>query len=329
MRSEDLSQVNAIFTKAFTEARVDEGLKLCRVSPCRPEFLRMYLERSAEGALVAVDHERVAGFNFNHLYGSTGWMGPLAVMPRYQGTGVGKALVSRGLDYLRGRGARILGLETMPRNYRNIGFYARLGFEVGPLCVDMAYRTHGEHPRERNGPGEVIYFSESPEPQRKELLAGAGRISEAIATGLDYRGEIKLNMNHRYGDTAFLVDGSEVTAFAVCHAEPYGQFEERRELKVYVLAVCPDGSGVKSRADDIVPSDRAMARLSALLTGVRALALRENLSAVRLHPRTDKTHALRMLLSLGYAVAYSDLRLWLSGYRETEPASYVHFCRWQ
>jgi ribosomal protein S18 acetylase RimI-like enzyme len=338
MRSDDLSQVNSIFARAFSEARVEEGLKHNRVSPCRPEFMKMYLDRSGEGAFVAEDRQRVAGFSFSHLYGLTGWMGPIAVLPRYQGAGVGKTLVTRSVDYLRARGAKIMGLETMPRNFRNIGFYMRLGFEAGPLCLDVVARAYSGAPPDGEWPGEIRYFNERTDPEREEILDGIARISEALAPGLDYRGEVLLNTRHKYGDTVVLVDrddaGSDATGpagvagFAVCHVEPYGQFEEKRELKVNVLAISPvDEDG--STGGGVVPTERSLARLAAVLSGVRSLAAREGLSFVRVHPRADKWHAMRKLLSLGFTVAYSDLRMWVTGYREDEPASYVHFCRWQ
>lgn len=335
MRSEDLGQVNSIFAKAFSEARIEEGLKHHRVSPCRPEFMRMYLDRSGEGAFVVEDRERVVGFSFSHLYGLTGWMGPIAVLPRHQGSGHGKTLVTQSVDYLRNHGARIIGLETMPRNFRNIGFYLRLGFEAGPLCLDMVARARGGEQEGREGPGRVVSFSERTESERMELLEGVAEISDAIAPGLDYRGEVLLNMSHKFGETVILVDGGgggvdagDVVGFAVCHIEPYGQFEEKRELKVNVLAVSPADEDREPR-DDVSPSPRALERLSSLLSGVRALAAREHLSFVRVHPRVDKGHALRGLLSMGFSVAYSDLRMWVTGFRETEPASIVHFCRWQ
>lgn len=324
MQAEDLRQVNSVFSKSFSSARVEEGLKRHRVSPCRPEFLRMYLGRSAEGAIVAVDRNHVTGFTFNHMFGSTGWMGPIAVSPGYQGSGVGKALVGAGIDYLRSHNAKVIGLETMPRNFRNIGFYLRLGFELGPLCVDMVSPTHSGPAAGGDGPGEVLYFSEIRESKRDKILGGVAEISETISPGLDYREEILLNMEHEFGDTAVLLDRDEVNGFAICHLEPYGQFEDRRELKVCVLAVRSEEGDC-----DGAPSEVTLSKLSVLLSGVRDLAARKKLLVVRLHLRTDKWHALRQLLSWEYTVAYSDLRLWLPGFIESEPASCVHFCRWQ
>jgi hypothetical protein len=132
-------------------------------------------------------------------------------------------------------------------------------------------------------------------------------------------------MEHEYGDTVLLVNGDKVEGFAICHLEPYGQLEDRRELKVSVLAHRPQGE--VAGAD--IPEVSTIAGLSALLSGVRALAAKEKLLLVRIHPRADKWSAMQMLLRWGYKVAYSDLRMWLSGFEESEPASCVHFCRWQ
>jgi ribosomal protein S18 acetylase RimI-like enzyme len=322
MHSEDLGEVNVVFTKAFSHARVEEGLKQHRVSPCRPEFLRMYLDRSGEGAIVAIDRGQVVGFNFNHLYGATGWMGPLAVLPRYQGAGVGKAVVRGGIEYLRTRGANTIGLETMPRNFRNIGFYLGLGFNPGPLCLDMVSQTHSGGTRTHIDGVEIASFREGGERGREDLLRGCTEVAHALSPGLDYAGEILLNMENAFGDTVFLMDDGVVAGLAICHLEPYGQFEERRELKVSVLAMRPESGATE-------PSGEALARLAALLSGVRDLAARERLLAVRLHVRSDKWKALSSLLSWGYAVGYSDLRMFLEGFGEDDPAHHIHFCRWQ
>jgi GNAT superfamily N-acetyltransferase len=335
MHEEDLGQVNTIFTKAFSNARVDEGLKQHRVSPCRPAFLKMYLDRSGEGAIVAVDRGQVVGFNFNHLYGSTGWMGPLAVMPKYQGVGVGKAVVQGGIEYLRKRNAEIIGLETMPRNFRNIGFYSGLGFNPGPLCLDMVSPVHsGTAPLSADGT-KIVCFRDADSARRKNLLRGCAEISAALSAGLDYEEEILLNIEHRFGDTVILRHEGVIAGFAICHLEPYGQFEERRELKVSVLAMRPEPITVsqtdsaRAREDSSGPSNAALDRLPALLDGVKDLAARERLSTVRLHIRSDKWDALRSLLSWGYVVGYSDLRMCLGGFVEEEPAQFIHFCRWQ
>ena len=85
----------------------------------------------------------------------------------------------------------------------------------------------------------------------------------------------------------------------------------------------------RARKEPHDPSGAELGRLSALLAGVKDLAARERLSTVRLHIRSDKWVALRSLLSWGYNVGYSDLRMCLRGLVEEEPARLIHFCRWQ
>jgi hypothetical protein len=308
----------------------------------------MYLDRSGAGAVVADDHGQIVGFNFNHLFGSTGWMGPLAVLPKYQGVGVGKAVVLAGIEFFRERDAAVIGLETMPRNFRNIGFYSKLGFDPGPLCLDMVSQTHDGGASVGTHGTKILYLKDGASADREKVLRDCSEISGALSPGLDYSGEILLNLEHRFGDTVVLMDEAGVAGFAICHLEPYGQFEERRELKVNVLAMRPGSAaavmepatngtetagghahGEPASPEEDPESRAALDRLSALLTGVKDLAARENLSVVRLHIRSDKWIALRSLLSWGYNVGYSDLRMCLSGFVEEEPPEWIHFCRWQ
>ena len=143
--------------------------------------------RDADGHLVA--------FNMVHQSGHEGWMGPLAVRPDRQGEGLGSTMVRLGIDWLKGQGARTIGLETMPRTVDNIGFYSRIGLVPGrsrsPWCTTC-----------RGAP--------APPP---ELLSLAGRqlAAEArgvpaahrteLVPGVDFTREIALTRDLGIGDT--------------------------------------------------------------------------------------------------------------------------------
>jgi len=86
-------------------------------------------------SLVAEDDENIVGHvAFSPVVvgdGSKNWygLGPVAVLPAYQGRGVGRMLVERGLEDLRilgGMGCVVLG---------DPAYYRRFGFECEPRLV--------------------------------------------------------------------------------------------------------------------------------------------------------------------------------------------------
>ena len=123
----------------------------------------------------------IAAFNMVHRSGVEGWMGPLAVHPAYQGQGIGKLIVSTGVEWLKKSGAKVIGLETMPRTMDNIGFYAGLGFAPGRLTItltlDAALRTAtgaaayraGERLRDERT-GELYNYSRRQDVLHKEIV---------------------------------------------------------------------------------------------------------------------------------------------------------------
>src|SRR5206468_4240283 len=143
----DIEALNHVFAEAFTDRYRRDGLIGVRVPQLNPLVWRYALLDAGDGAMVWRDeHGDVAAFNVAHQAGAEGWMGPLAVRPDRQGTGVGKTVVRTAADWLIDRGVSTLGLETMPRTPENIGFYARLGFAPGFLTVtltnEIATRGH-------------------------------------------------------------------------------------------------------------------------------------------------------------------------------------------
>ena len=123
--------------------RIKDVIKTAGVNVAAAEVEATLLRHPAVGAAHVVPvpagarGEDVAAFNVAHYAGREGWMGPLAVRPDRQGTGVGKAVVRAATEWLIARGVTTLGLETMPRTPENIGFYARLGFAPGYLTVTL------------------------------------------------------------------------------------------------------------------------------------------------------------------------------------------------
>ncbi|NMK46820.1 GNAT family N-acetyltransferase [Achromobacter sp. Bel] len=85
------------------------------------------IESGLYPGVVAVDDGKLAGYCFGHR--DTGEIVVLALLPEYEGQGVGKSVLHMTADLLRQRGfARLyLGCATDPA-VRSYGFYRHLGW---------------------------------------------------------------------------------------------------------------------------------------------------------------------------------------------------------
>src|SRR3954465_736009 len=135
-RADEIEELNQVFSDSFTERYRRDGMVGVRVPFLNSTIWRYAIDDAADGAMLwRDDRGHVVAFNMVHRSGTEGWMGPLAVRTEYQGVGVGKEIVTRGIEWLKAQGASVIGLETMPRTMDNIGFYSRLGFLPGRLTI--------------------------------------------------------------------------------------------------------------------------------------------------------------------------------------------------
>src|SRR3989449_4784208 len=88
----DIAGLNRVFGKAFTDRYRRDGLVGVRVPQLNPDVWRYALLDAGDGAMLWRDEtDQVAAFNIAHRSGLEGWMGPLAVRPDRQGSGVGRS----------------------------------------------------------------------------------------------------------------------------------------------------------------------------------------------------------------------------------------------
>jgi len=99
------------------------------------DFARVFLRLDGIYGVVCVRDRSVIGCNFLDERGAVAGMGPTAVTPSAQGSGVGRALVVDVLD--RARSARGVRLLQDAFNTRSLSLYASLGFEVKEPIVLM------------------------------------------------------------------------------------------------------------------------------------------------------------------------------------------------
>ena len=287
----DIDPLNRVFAESFTDRYSRDGLVGVRVPQLNPLVWRYAIEDAGDGAMVWRDADgHLVAFNMVHRSGTEGWMGPLAVRPDRQGQGLGSVMVRTGIDWLRSQGATTIGLETMPRTVDNIGFYSRLGLVPAHLTVTL---VHDVPRRPTIGGGELLSAAGA---QAEARLAECRRLTEALAPGVDFTRELALTRELAIGDTILVRDGGSLAAFALWHSTPLAAGRPKDELRVLKL-VARDAAGF----------DR-------MLDALPAAASAERVGRVAVRCQTEFVAAYQRLVSRGYRVHWTDLRMLLPGH---------------
>jgi GNAT superfamily N-acetyltransferase len=304
-RREDISELNQVFSDAFTERYRRDGMTGVRVPFLNPAVWRYAIEDAAGGALCWRGPEgELAAFNMVHRSGTEGWMGPLAVREDYQGAGAGKEIMRAGIDWLRERGATVIGLETMPRTMDNIGFYSTLGFLPGHLTLT----TTLEAAAAAHAP---ILLSRLSAQDKLGALDECRDLLGALCPGHDHTRELALTDELALGDTLMLRDGARLLGFALCHTVPLVEGRVRDELRVLKFAI-----GDERNFDAMIGALRDFARRC----GTRRVAIRMQGGYPRAYQR---------LIAMGGRVRWSDLRMTLAGYEERPPTRGLVLSNWE
>jgi GNAT superfamily N-acetyltransferase len=281
----EIDRINRVFSDAFTDRYQRDGLSGVRVPLLNPAIWRFAIDVAGDGALVWRDDSgAIAAFNMVHRSGVEGWMGPLAVRPDQQGRGLGQAIVREGIRRLEAGGARIIGLETMPRTVDNIGFYSRLGFRPGHLTVSVT------RPLEGAKAGTV---EQSPAGPRQELLAQCLNLTESLAPGVDFTREIELTFGHGLGRVTVVSDRGGASGFALWHTAPLAEGRSGDEARVLKLAA------------------RNIDAFQRLLSAIERDAASVGARQVSVRCQTAYSAAYEVLLDAGYVVHWTDLRMTL------------------
>ena len=306
----DISELNDVFSEAFTDRYRRDGLAGVRVPHLNPPVWRFAIADAGEGAkLWRDDRGKVIAFNVAHKSGTEAWMGPLAVHPDHQGHGLGKAVVSAGMDLLRNRGARVIGLETMPRTMDNIGFYSSLGMNPGYLTLTLT--IDGAFAAPMTGQLRSLRLGTLSTDELDSMVKACLALTDSILPGYDFSREIQLTEEMALGDTIMLMSGSTIRGFALCHSVPLVEGRVREELRVLKLVVQSD--------DDF----------DALVTLLADHARRSGTRRVALRMQGQYPAAYRRLMRRGARVRWSDLRMTLDGYPETTSGAGIVLSNWE
>ncbi|MEO7085206.1 MAG: GNAT family N-acetyltransferase [Gemmatimonadaceae bacterium] len=304
-RVEEISELNQVFSDSFTERYRRDGMVGVRVPFLNPTIWRYAIEDAADGAMLWRDERgRIVSFNMVHRSGTEGWMGPLAVRTEYQGSGTGKEMVMRGVEWLKSQGATVIGLETMPRTMDNIGFYSRLGFIPGRLTLTTTLEAgYADAP--------AVLFGHLSARERDSALEECRALVHRLSPGSDYSREIVLTHELVLGDTVLLYHGSTLAGFALAHTAPLVEGRARDELRVLKLVLEDE-----TRFDEFLTAISDFARRS----GTRRIAVR--LQGEFLAPY-------QRMIALGGHVRWTDLRMSFGGFEERRPQSGLVLSNWE
>jgi len=303
LRPADIGALNVLFSDAFSDRYRRDGLAGVRVPPLNTRIWRYAIDDAGDGAMCWVDvDDRLVAFNVAHQSGTEGWMGPLAVLPEWQGSGIGKRIVMRGVEHLRNRGCTVIGLETMPRTMDNIGFYARLGFVPAHMTLTLSLEAQR---------GRCTLLSQLGESDAEAAVAACARLVGTLQPGVDFTRELMLTRELGIGDTVLLTGSGGVDGFALCHEAPLIDGRARDDVRVLKLAIGDE--------TQFVPLMQAVGGYARECGTPRA--------AVRL--QGDYGAAFRSLVSAGARVRWTDLRMTLAGCEERVPTRGMVLSNWE
>jgi GNAT superfamily N-acetyltransferase len=301
----DIDELNEVFSAAFTDRYRRDGLSGVRVPHLNPIIWRYAIEDAAEGALLWRDERgAIAAFNMVHQSGAEGWMGPLAVRSDQQGHGVGKDVVSRGIAWLRNRGAKVIGLETMPRTMDNIGFYSRLGFTPGQITLTLSLDAFRHE-------SSIELLSRMSPAGRDEAIGECRALLDRVLPGSDYSREIALTGELQLGDTLLLYDGDKLGGFALAHTAALVEGRTRDELRVLKL---------------VLDDER---RFGAFARAIANHARHSGVRRVSFRMQAEYSDAYRQATAMGMHVRWTDLRMSLDGYPDRRPTAGMALSNWE
>jgi len=311
MREEDteaVRQVDALAFGTWWRQLRGEPAELPRRTRTNVLALR---DKDPEGCFVAEEDDRVVGLIFSRTWGGVGWFGTFAVLPEYQGRGVGKQLIGASLEYLRRDANRVIGLETMPESPYNLGLYLRRGFQAR-LPTLLLSKVLEQSPVDNV---DFPCWSVADAGTRKRWLDDLREATGRIYPRLDYAKEITSTARHGLGETLMLTDGARAvgigTVWLTSSREGWGE-----ELaSVQVLALHPAHTNAET--------------FRALLDATETLARAHGKQKLTLPVNGGHAWALERLLGWGYRVERAMVRMVLKGTDEGPSTdNCVNLSRW-
>lgn len=310
MKVDDLEDVRRVDLLAWDDLVKRIYPTLPKTTPRTDANILSYLHTDPDGGVVAVDERAgIVGTSFAHIWGKTGWVGPLSVLPSYQNMGVGKALLKSSLRYLEDRACADIGLETMPEQASNIGLYLRVGLRPEGLIVVLGRSLEKHRP---SPPSAAVSTERLTGARSKEqLLARVKEISNSLHPGLDYSVEANATNKFSFGDTVFAKYDSKFCGFCTVHTVL------RREEMAGAAVRC---MGIRPGYGEVV--------LEPLLASAEDIAAEAGCPEILVAVPATRRRALDALLSMGYSVTQTLERMMWMGSSGLTSCTGDNLCSW-
>jgi GNAT superfamily N-acetyltransferase len=280
---EVVSQLDVLAFSAYFHQMDYNGL----VHPRTHGNVLACLNLNPTGCFVA-ETNKLVGYIFTHIWGTTGWIGTFGVHPDCHGQGIGQSLLTAAVEHLQGASCMTIGLETMSDSPYNVGFYSRFGFLPTFPTVLLIKKTGSVAIA---SPYTVLSQLES-----EEALSAITQISQAACPGLDHAPEASNAREYEWGET-LLVGWPQPWAFAIVRTTPKREGPVETTADVSVLVI-------NSKVDE---------SLAEALQAVEVFAHSRGLEQVNLAVNTSDGEALQQALGYGFRVNAVILRMIFDG----------------
>jgi GNAT superfamily N-acetyltransferase len=193
--------------------------------------------KEPEGCLVAEKEGEIIGAAYSHVWGSVGWVGPFEVLPEHQNAGVGSALLEACEDFLRTRGARVIGLETMSHIPKNLHFYLSREYSPSTLTLITDKVLDPGKSKTAADVSGLRDVREAGAGESEKVVATLRRIGASVYPGLDYSCEYEILVEKGLGTVFIWENKGLVDGVALLHT--YQKSDDDSYSSVKLLVVDP------------------------------------------------------------------------------------------
>lgn len=309
IKETDYRLLNELLGEVRGAIRFAGGIQVGRAVPATSEGVRWLVHACGDGAIALYEDDRLVGVCFVHTNGSEAWLGPFGVFENEQGKGHGRQLLQGALDYVTRQTVSTIGLEA-PASPWLLGFLGRTGFSPSAVALSLEIPV-AKLPQEMDF--WVDQYSALEEGSRERVERQVRDLADAAAPGRNYLPLMKATAHTKVGETMLFSDKDELVGMMVCHKVPFFQGEAEDAIRVPLL---------------LAHIRRNVGRLDQLITACGAYARVNERKYVRLQCDSSDPVTYQYLLSRGFRVRSTSVRLTLEGYHENRMSGYALLSTW-